>query len=363
MNQIQTPFIAINVTNKWLIRHFRKTNDTNEKSVPKIEKSMKYLKILILILIFTGAKAQETKLLLSQKLITNLSETPIYSRLTEEIDGRRKLKEQYKYIDSIEIYSITYLSDGLKINGLLVKPKKKGKYPCVIYNRGGNREFGALKIAHGAITLGQIAKEGYVVIASQYRGNGGSEGQEEFGGKDVNDVIILTEVLKEIEEADSENIGMYGWSRGGMMTYIALTNTENIKAAVVGGAVSDNYETIKDRPEMETGVLAELIPNYEENKEKELNKRSAIKWADKFPKDVPILMLHGNSDWRVKPEQSLTLALEFEKNRVPYRLIMFEGGDHGISEHKKEVNEQVIAWFDKYLKNNEPLPNMEYHGR
>ena len=326
-------------------------------------KFVKYFKVLILILIFTSAKAQEKKLLLSQKLISNISETPIYSRLTQEIDGRREWKEQFNYIDSIEIYSITYLSGGLKINGLLVQPKKKGKYPCVIYNRGGNRELGSLKTAHGAITLGQIAKEGYVVIASQYRGNGGSEGQEEFGGQDVNDVVILTEVLKEIVSADSENIGMYGWSRGGMMTYIALTKTENIKAAVVGGAVSDSYEMIRDRPGMETKVFDELIPNYKENKEKELNKRSAITWVDKFPKNVPILMLHGNSDWRVKPEQSLTLALEFEKNRVPYRLIMFEGGDHGISEHRKEVNEQVIAWFDKYLKNNETLPNMEYHGR
>lgn len=306
--------------------------------------------------------SQDTKLLLHQKS-TDLSKTPIYPRLTEYVDGQRKWKETFKYLDSIEIYMITYLSDGLKINGLLVKPKKEGKYPCIIYNRGGNRNFGSLKIAHGAITLGQIAKEGYVVIASQYRGNGGSEGKEEFGGKDVNDVTILTEVLKEIEDADTSRIGMYGWSRGGMMTYIALTKSDKIKAAVVGGAISDNFSSIKDRPEMETGVLSELIPNYAENKDVELEKRSAIKWADKFPKNVPILMLHGNSDWRVKPEQSLNLALEFEKNRIPYRLIMFEGGDHGISEHKEEVNEQVIRWFNRYLKNNEPLPNMEYHGQ
>jgi dipeptidyl aminopeptidase/acylaminoacyl peptidase len=324
---------------------------------------MKYIKILAFILIFTNCKAQETKILVSQKLISNLSETPIYSRLTEEVNGQIKWKENFKYLDSIEIYRITYLSDGLKIKGLLVKPKKKGKYPCIIYNRGGNRDFGSLKIAHGAISLGQIAKEGYVVIASQYRGNGGSEGQEEFGGKDVNDITILTEVLKEIEVADTNRIGMYGWSRGGMMTYIALTKTDKIKAVVVGGALSNAFSNIKDRPEMESKVMAELIPNYDNNKNAELEKRSAIKWVDKFPKDVPILVLHGNSDWRVKPEQSLNLALEFEKNRVPYRLIMFEGGDHGISEHKKEVNEQVIKWFDKYLKNNKQLPNMEYHGR
>ena len=301
--------------------------------------------------------------MLQQKLISDLSETPIYPRLIEEVNGQPEWKENFKYLDSIEIYRITYLSDGLKINGLLVKPKKEGTYPCVIYNRGGNRDFGELKIAHGAITLGQIAKEGYVVIASQYRGNGGSEGQEEFGGKDVNDVTILTEVLKEIEDADPNNIGMYGWSRGGMLTYLALTKSEKIKAAVVGGAVSNNFNTIKDRPAMETQVLSELIPNYAENKNSELAKRSAIKWVEKFPKDVPILMLHGNSDWRVKPEQSLNLALEFEKHRIPYRLIMFEGGDHGISEHQEEVQEQVLKWFDRYLKNGEILPNMEYHGR
>ena len=324
---------------------------------------MKYIKLLAFILIFTSCQSQETKLLLRQELISDLSDTPIYPRLTDEVNGEVKWKENFKYLDSIEIYGITYLSDGLKVNGLLVQPKKKGKYPAIIYNRGGNRNFGALLIAHGAITLGEIAKEGYVVIASQYRGNAGSEGKEEFGGKDINDITILPEVLEEIESADTEKIGMYGWSRGGMMTYIALTKTEKIKAVVVGGGISDQSSSIENRPEMETNVLSELIPNYAENKEAELEKRSAIKWVDRFPKDVPILMLHGNSDWRVKPEQSLNLALEFEKHRIPYRLIMFEGGDHGISEHKEEVREQVISWFDRYLKNNEQLPNMEYHGR
>ncbi len=319
--------------------------------------------LLLTIVLFSNCKAQESKLLINKILITDWSKYPIYPRLTEEKNGQTVWKEQYQYMDSIEVYFITYLSDGLKINGYISQPKKTGKYPCIIYNRGGNRAFAALKVADGATTLGRIAKEGYVVIASQYRGNGGSEGQEEFGGKDVNDVVILTKVLKEIEAADSEKIGIYGWSRGGMMTYIALTKTDKIKAAVVGGAVSDSYATIQDRPEMETMVLAELIPNYHENKNTELDKRSAIKWADQFSKEVPILMLHGNADWRVKPQQSLQLALEFEKYRIPYRLIMFEGADHGITEFKAEVNEHVINWFDRYLKHGEPLPNMEYHGR
>ena len=132
---------------------------------------------------------------------------------------------------------------------------------------------------------------------------------------------------------------------------------------VVGGAVYDNFNSITERPEMETNALAELITRYQDDKNIELGKRSTIKWADKFPKNTPILMLHGNSDWRVKPEQSLRLALQFEKHKIPSKLIMIVGGDNGIAEHKIVVNAQVIAWFDKYLKKNLPLPNMEYHGK
>jgi dipeptidyl aminopeptidase/acylaminoacyl peptidase len=324
---------------------------------------MKSKYLLILMLLSTSLVSQQNKLLLNEKIITDFSNTPIFERLTNKVDGKISWKKEFQYLDSIQISWISYLSEGLKVKGLLVRPKKEGLYPAVIFNRGGNREFGSLKVAHGVYTLGRLAKEGYVVIASNYRGNGGGDGIEEFGGAEVADVINLIDVLKEVKGADSEKIGMYGWSRGGMMTYITLTKTDRIKAAVVGGAVSDNFESIKDRPEMETHVLSELIPNYKENKEEELTKRSAIKWADKFPKNVPLLMLHGNSDWRVKAEQSLTLALELEKYRVPYRLVIFEGGDHGISEFRSEVDEIVVNWFDKYLKKDAPLPNMEYHGR
>ncbi len=324
---------------------------------------MKLLHLIFLFWLTANICAQDGPLLLKQELVADLSQTPIYQRLTEEVNGEVQWKPAYQYMDSIEIYKITYLSDGLRVNGLLVKPKRSGKYPAIIFNRGGNREFGALTVGHGAILLGPLAKEGYVVIASQYRGNAGGEGQEEFGGAEVNDITILPEVLKEVENADAEKIGMYGWSRGGMMTYLALTKTDKIKAAAVGGAVSDNFAFIEDRPGMETAVIAELAPNYETNREEELEKRSAIKWVEKFPKDVPILMMHGNADWRVKPEQSLRMALQFEKYRIPYRLIMFEGGDHGLSEHRAEVNEQVIRWFDKFLKEEAPIPNMEYHGK
>jgi len=144
------------------------------------------------------------------------------------------------------------------------------------------------------------------------------------------------------------------------MTYLTLPRTNQIKAAVVGGAPAD--KTIIDRPNMETNVYAELIPNYWENKEEELKKRSAFYFADQIPKNVPLLILHGNSDWRVKSSNSLKLALELDKYRIPYRLKIYEGGDHGLREFREEVDYEVMNWFKRYLKEEEPLPNMELHG-
>ena len=324
---------------------------------------MKLLQNCIIILLVIGClscQAQNQKLL-SVKPITDISNTPVYNRITHDVEGETVWKPKYQYLDSIEMNGITYLSDGLKVTGLLVKPKKLGNYPCIIYNRGGNREFGKLLIYHAAVTLGELANEGYVVIASNYRGNGRSEGQEEFGGSDVNDVINLIDVLKEVDGADTERIGMYGWSRGGMMTYLALTKTDQIDVACTGGAKSDMTKI--DRPEMEQSVYSELIPNYKENKEEELRKRSALYFIDEFPKNVPILLLHGSSDWRVKATNSLNLALAFEENKIPYRLKIFEGADHGITQFKEEVNQEVYDWFERFLKNNEPLPNVEFNGR
>jgi len=73
--------------------------------------------------------------------------------------------------------------------------------------------------------------------------------------------------------------------------------------------------------------------------------------------------MHGNSDWRVKSTQSIKLALELDKYRIPYRLIIFEGADHGLSEFRNEYYKTLIDWFDTYLKKHTPLPNMEYHGK
>lgn len=324
--------------------------------------NIKYILVLIIIVFNFGSCSSQESLIIEEQKINWQDYPHLYSDNTKST-----FKNKLHFLENIDMHEITYLSDGLKIQAFAAIPKKGGKYPVIIYNRGGNRDFGALQLFRGEMKLpaayifSELANEGYIVIGCNYRGSGKSEGMEEFGGSDINDILNLTKVVEELPKADTNRIGMYGWSRGGMMTYIALTKTDVIKAAVVGGARSD-LRTI-DRPNMEKGVYEELIPNYRQNKETELEKRSAVVWADKFSKNVPILLLHGNSDWRVKSTNSLQLALELEKYRIPYRLKVYEGADHGISQFREERDQDVVHWFNTYLKEDTPLPNMEFHGR
>ena len=74
-------------------------------------------------------------------------------------------------------------------------------------------------------------------------------------------------------------------------------------------------------------------------------------------------MLHGTADWRVAPEMALDLSKAFIKYLIPHRLVLFEGGNHGLIEFRNEVDSMTKQWFDAYLKNGKPLPDLEAHAR
>jgi len=92
-------------------------------------------------------------------------------------------------------------------------------------------------------------------------GQWGSEGKEEFGGRDANDILNCIPMLSNIGKADTGRIGMYGWSRGGMMTYRVLTKTKQIRAAVIGSGLADAILNTKQRPDIDS-VFAHLAPGY-----------------------------------------------------------------------------------------------------
>lgn len=246
--------------------------------------------------------------------------------------------------NEIDCYRIKYLSDGLKVVGFIVKPKKiNNKLPVIIFNRGGNREY--YKISEETLrVLSYYASQNYVILASQYRGNDGGQGHEAFGGKDVNDVLSLIPLAQSLSYTDSTKIVMLGASRGGMMTYLAIKEGADIRAAAVISGFTDLFQTYQERDDKMKKVLRELVGDDDN----EYKIRSACYWPERI--DVPVLILHGEDDYRIKVTQAQKLSKKLAAAGKVHKLVVYPKGDHGLKTHHHERDRRILEWFETYLK-------------
>lgn len=292
--------------------------------------------------------------------MTGLHKTPYVAPPFAEVEvtvrGAMNDEIYQKYLQRLEaasdvaVSAITYESDGLKITGIevLADVAAGEKAPLIIYNRGGNRDFGGLSAAQIINLMSPMARAlcgG--VLASNYRGNMGSEGREEFGGADVRDVLRLIELGKQQPWWDGKNIFMLGWSRGGMMTYRAIAEGAPLNAAAIGAGVADLFESSLMRPEMEEKVYSQLVPHYTpENREALLRERSALCWPEKIT--VPLLLLHGDADTKVDVSHARRMEARLRALGREVKYIEFANGGHGLVRENDTVMREVAEWFTKY---------------
>lgn len=250
----------------------------------------------------------------------------------------------------IRIQRVTYWSDDLRIVSYIATPvlKSNKKFPLVVWNRGGNRALSASTDQDIRSKIGWIASHGFFVMASNYRGSPGSEGKEEYGGKDVDDILNLLPLAKKFPEADLQHIGMIGFSRGGMMTYLVLKKTPRIKIAILNSGLADLIE-MNRRPDMYPDFSA-LIKGYLTDKRNAvLEKRSALYWPEKVSKNTKMVILYGTADKKIMPDQQIKMAYALLKTHHSIDLWRFPHATHGLTEYRAAVRALTICYLNHFL--------------
>ena len=289
-----------------------------------------------------------------------VGETGLRPNMKKKAKNPEQLSDALKWFDqryneqqfdlfkrNLSCRTFKYPVDGHLVNGFVIKPKNYHKdLPVLIYNRGGNGDFGKVVFGSMMRNLFPVAQEGFIIIGSQYRGtaNENSKVQDQFGGEDVNDVKALFGYIANIKGSDPQRLGMFGASRGGMQTFLTLKQTPYVKAVATIAGPSDLQAMLEKRPRMEN-VYKRRIPNYTENKQAELDKRSVLKWVDELPKEVPILLLHGTHDKRVAVEQSIALAEALSTAKMPHKLVLYPEDNHSLAQnrHKSESGTSTVV--------------------
>ncbi len=273
-----------------------------------------------------------------------------WEQLKPSIPTQAEYEHKIAY-KNFECQRIKYWSNSLKVFGYIWKPKNTHgkKLPLIIFNRGGSLELGKLNPKCGLLFgFYTFLANGFVVIGSQYRGNDGGQGKEEFGGADVLDVINLIPLVKSLDYIDPNNIFMLGQSRGGMTTYLALKQGIKVNAVAVIAGLSDLAANLRTFPELLTR-WQKIIPDLKQNQQQCLQDRSAVYWANKL--DSPMLILHGSADWRCNLEtQSVALVHQLKAHQKPHQLIIYEGDDHFLSFNRQESEQQIIKWFRSHFR-------------
>lgn len=220
------------------------------------------------------------------------------------------------------------------------------KYPIIFFIRGGYSNVGALTDCQLEL-LDAISNEfpdGILFAPDTYVTKSGKI-NDEFGGKDLSDLISLVKWSENLQFIDSDRRYQIGLSRGGMMAFLLIKNKVRFRATAVIGAISDLKDLQSKRPEVR-GVFENLIPNYKENPEDSLKKRSAIHWSEELRN--PLIIIHGSADESVPVEQSRKLSKELSKLNIEHRYVEYTGDNHGLFKNLPLALKAIKDWFDKH---------------
>lgn len=238
---------------------------------------------------------------------------------------------------------VTYLSEGLRVRGFIVRPHGTGSHPTLIYLRGGGMEFGKIEPVT-LITLLAFADAGFTVVATQYRGVDGGEGRDEYGGAEVADVLSLVPMAK-AEGADTERLFVLGGSRGGMEALLALQRGLRAKAVALRAPLTNLWAALQERPELEEMYRA-TMPDYDTRKREHLDERSVVTRLREIT--PPILLLGARQDWRVSAASVQAVADGLAHMGKPHKLVIYERDEHQLAFHHRQWIGEVVGWFASY---------------
>jgi dipeptidyl aminopeptidase/acylaminoacyl peptidase len=256
-----------------------------------------------------------------------------------------KVYERARTDSRFEMLRVTYTSDGLPVVAFIYKPSAAGdKRPVVVYNRGSYvRQNAARELL---VTFHRLADAGFLIVAPMYRGSEGAPGRDEMGGAELADLMNIRPVIESLPYADTASLFLYGESRGGMMTLQALRDGFPTRAAAIVGVFTDLEQYLKEEPKA-AALGPQLFPDYESNRAAIIERRSAVRWAERIT--APLLIMHGGDDTSVNPAHALQLAGALQRSGKRYELVIAAGARHVLEPFEADRDERAIRWFRRYL--------------
>ncbi len=252
-------------------------------------------------------------------------------------------------------------TDGKEMTTWVLYPPKfdpSKKYPAILYCQGGPQSA-VSQFWSTRWNLALMAANGYIVIAPNRRGLPGfgtewnAQISGDYGGQNMRDYFSAVDEMKKEPYVDAARIGAVGASYGGFSVYWLAGHHEGRFAAFIAHAGIFNLET----QYLETEEM--WFANWDLggpfwDKDNAVAQRtfatSPHRFVDKW--DTPILISHGEYDFRILASQGMMAFNAARLRGVPAEMLIFPDENHWILKPQNAVMWQRVffRWLDRWLK-------------
>lgn len=242
-------------------------------------------------------------------------------------------------------------SDGFKLPASIIWPlnmDRSKRYPVLFYIYGGPNSSSVMdtwKTPSGNIL--QLARDGVIQVTVDNRASGhcGKKGINyvfrDLGNYEIQDYILWAKYLKAFPFIDGSRFGITGFSFGGTITALALTEgADYFRFGLAGGGVYDwaLYDSHYTERYMDTPQS-----NPEGYKHSAVTGKASL-YRDN---DGAILYLtHGTGDDNVHLQNTMQLIDALQKEGKHFELMVYPGGMHGYRGYQNNHanNEELMFW-------------------
>ena len=248
-----------------------------------------------------------------------------------------------------EFFSFT-TSEGVKLNGYMVKPAAMGseKHPVVMYQYSGpgsQQVLDSWQVGNmgGALYERYLASQGFICVCVDGRGTGGRGAQFEkqtyqhLGQLEARDQVETALYLATLPYVDKNCIGIWGWSYGGFMTLMSMTEGRPVFAAGVAVAPVTSYryyDTVYTERFMRTP--RENASGYDDNP---ITRASQLNGS--------LLICHGSADDNVHLRNTAELTEALVQAGKPFHQLIYTNRNHSIygGNTRLHLYRAITDWF------------------
>lgn len=261
---------------------------------------------------------------------------------------------------SVEKRWITTTDNRKMLTWVIYPPyfDKSKSYPTLLYCEGGPQsplsQFWSYRW-----NLSQMASNGYIVVAPHRRGTTtmGQQWTDEISrdnsGQAMQDLLRAIDVMKEEPYVDEERLGAVGPSFGGFSVFwLAGNHQQRFKAFISHCGVFNS--------EMQYVITDEnFFIQWEKGgapweKENAVAMNSYAGSPHHFVQnwDTPILIIHGEHDYRIPYTQGMAAFNAAQLLGVPSKLLFFPSETHWVLSPQNGIlwQREFKSWLDQWLK-------------